>query len=232
MDKESNQNDKEYANKLLKSLVDQKFGPALKVSGDLAYELGYVNSALKFYDQALDTDCGPLDEKSRTTCLRAAGLLNFQHKRFILAKDYLERAVESAIEPSQVYECHYYLAQLLEEDKLRSRYHLEQAARFGLKESFSKLGFLLFNFFDEIEHAKDWYNLGIEIGDLTCLMGIFDLYIKTGDKKEALSILQILQKRADAKPFLDQIAPLTHALEQENLSLSTPTMKSFEDRFS
>jgi mitochondrial protein MSS2 len=233
-DKQSNKDDSEHANKLLKSLVDQQHGPALKVSGDLAYELGYGDSALKFYNQALTTDCEPLDARSRTACLRAAGLLNFQHQRFVLAKDYLERAIESAVDPSQVYECHFYLSQLIEEDKQRSRYHLEHAARFGLKESFSKLGFLLHNYFDEVDQAKEWYKLGIEIGDLASMMGLFELYIKTGEKLEALGLLDELRQRADAEPYLDGIVQVIRSLDEDCASTSNDTAfdaKSFEKRF-
>lgn len=227
-DKQSSQDDQQHANKLLKALVDQEYGPALKVSGDLAYGLGYPEPALVFYNRALVTTVGSLDLDSRSSCLRAAGLLSFQYRKFVVAKDYLERAIDSASDPSQVYECHYYLSQLFEEDKQRSRYHLEQAARFGLKESFAKLGFLLFHYFNDVEHAKDWYQLGTEIGDLPCMVGLFDLYVKVGDVQEAVAILEALKKRDDAAEVINQRASVIASLKPTDMS---SPVGSFEDRF-
>lgn len=190
-DKESPKEDTTHADYLLTQLMDRGHALAFKISGDLAYKSGYSEKAVKFYQLAVDHDVG--DNAVLVECLRNIGLVNFMNKAIQKARPAFERAIDVAEDPKQVMDCHYYLGQMLEPDKLAVRYHFERAASHGLKEAFAPLGFLYLNYFNDQQLALEWFKLGAEVGDVNSLIGQLDVYLKKDDIQRTEGIVDKLR---------------------------------------
>lgn len=187
------------ADKLLQELMDQGLALAFKISGDLAYHYGHRDKAQQFYKLAVDK----LEQERKgnenvedtdysvvlTECLRNIALIYFQDRSIDNARRMFERAVDSATESKQVMDCHYFLGQIVSDtDKHLARYHFEQAARHGLKESFTPLGYLNLAYFNDPLVAKEWFDLGRQVGDFGCTVGLFDAYMKMEDFENATKV--------------------------------------------
>ncbi|KAA8915933.1 hypothetical protein TRICI_001947 [Trichomonascus ciferrii] len=190
-DKDSPKEDTTHADYLLTQLMDRGHALAFKISGDLAYKAGYSEKAIKFYQLAVDHKMD--DNAVLVECLRNIGLINFMNKAITRARPAFERAVDVAEDPKQVMDCHYYLGQMLEPDKLAVRYHFERAAAHGLKEAFAPLGFLYLNYFNDQKLALEWFKLGAEVGDINCLIGQLDIYLKQDDVQRAEGVVDKLK---------------------------------------
>lgn len=200
-DKESPKEDTTHADYLLTQLMDRRHALAFKISGDLAYKAGYNEKAVKFYQLAIDNDIE--DNAVLVECLRNIGLINFMNKQIQKARPAFERAVDVAEDPKQVMDCHYYLGQMLEPDKMAVRYHLERAGSNGLKEAFAPLGFLYLNYFNDQKLALEWFKLGAELGDVNCLIGQLDVYLKREDIQRAEGVMDKLKSSDVGKKALE-----------------------------
>lgn len=177
-DENSSEDDKAHAVKLLDELCDLNFGPAFKIKGDIAYKFGHVNKAESLYQDCLDSNLSQDLKSVKIECLRSIGVINFNTYDLEQAKLYFQLAIAEAERPDQVMDCHFYLSQIIEDDKDKARYHLEQAARHGLKQAFAPLGFLLMNYFNRPELALEWFELGNSIGDFNSSVGLFDVSVR------------------------------------------------------
>ncbi|ODQ64615.1 hypothetical protein NADFUDRAFT_14924, partial [Nadsonia fulvescens var. elongata DSM 6958] len=169
------QEDKDHAQDLLKQLCGANFPLALKVKGDLAYKIGHVDEAAKSYQSCIDAN--PSEINMITECYRSIGIIAMMNFDLNKAKNAFENSI-SLGSRQQVRDCYYYLGQLYEDDKLRSKYYLEIAASQGLKEAFAPLGFLQLNYFNNPMLAEDWFKVGYEINDFNSCVGLFDVYMK------------------------------------------------------
>lgn len=222
---EQDKEDKLHAMKLLNQLCDEfKFPLAFKIKGDIAYKYGSYAKAAALYQQCLDylpfpgskKPIDPVTGKAtvidtntvilQTECYRNVGLIFLRGDDIDIdqAKLNFEMAIISAEQeagnnPAQAMDCHFYLAQICADtDRHKARFHFEQAARYGLKEAFAPLGFLLLNYFNRPELAKEWFNLGASIGDLISLVGQFDLAISESDYTQARKSLDAMTTVTEA----------------------------------
>ena len=214
-DKNGSPQDREYGNNLLRQLMDRKFPLAFKIAGDLAYQMGHPEKAIRFYELAVDN--GLDDNALLVECLRNIGLISLMtDKNVIKAREYFEIATQTAQDLKQVSDCHFYLGQILDQNKIKARYHLQRAASVGLRESFAPLGFLLMNYFNEVQLAHEWFDLGSSVDDFNCLVGLFDSCVRLGDSKGAFAALgrirsnelgtKVLEGRKDSvERVLDEI---------------------------
>jgi TPR repeat protein len=179
--------------------MDQRYPLAFKVSGDLAYKMKMPDKALQFYELAIKQ--GGLDNSAETECLRNVGLISFTERDLMKARSFLERAVMKAVEPSQVADCHFYLAQLYEEDKDAALYHFESAAANGVSGAIAPTGFLLLNYFNRVEQAYDWFAIGSFGGDFQSTVGLFDACVRLGRLEEAKDALAKIRE----SPHVDSV---------------------------
>lgn len=193
-DEKASEEDKTHAIKLLDDLCEIQFGPAFKIKGDIAYKHGHISKAEGLYQECLDSNLSHELNSVKIECLRSIGVIRFNNYDLDQAKLYFQLSIAEAEQPNQVMDCHFYLSQILEEDKDRARYHLEQAARFGLKQSFAPLGFLLMNYFNRPDLAVEWFDLGNSIGDFNSIVGLFDVSIKQKKYNVAQKAFESIKK--------------------------------------
>lgn len=203
-DSNATDDDKTHAVQLLDQLCEMKFGPAFKIKGDLAYQHGHISKAEDLYQTCLECDLSDLDGANiKIECLRSIGVIRFNNYDLEQAKLYFQLAIAESLKPEQVMDCHFYLSQILENSPDRARFHLEQAARYGLKQAFAPLGFLLMNYFNRPELAVEWFELGRSVGDFNCLVGLFDVSVR--NKK--------LDTARDAYADIERLKPDEQTLE-------------------
>lgn len=201
------------ADSLLTQLMDRGHALAFKISGDLAYTSGYSQKAIKFYQLAVDHDIE--DNAVKVECLRNIGLIHFMNKSVTQARSAFEEAIDVAEDAKQVMDCHYYLGQILEQNKQAVKYHFERAASHGLKEAFAPLGFLHLNYFNRPYLAVEWFKLGKEIGDVNCLIGLLDVYVKHENKLEkAEPILGLLKSTEQGQKAMEFRTDSVNKIEQ------------------
>ncbi|VVT53719.1 uncharacterized protein SAPINGB_P003715 [Magnusiomyces paraingens] len=268
-ERKQEEDDRLHAVKLLDELSQEHdFGLAYKIKGDVAYKHGSVTKAESLYQACIDSlpATGSRDSDSNTAtlrveCLRNIGIIRFRDFDIETSRTYFELAVLEAENnevgnPVQAMDCHYYLGQIMSEsDKQRARYHLEQAARQGLKESFAPLGFLLLNYFSRSDLAQEWFDLGADIGEVTSLIGQFDVAMLQENYEQAEKSLekikknvlasdpnsvenqqtpaellnQILKTRSDAIEKLEKTRPPSVEIAKETVSETTVTAGESEN---
>ncbi|KAF5123056.1 hypothetical protein DV113_003668 [Geotrichum candidum] len=224
-DEKASEEDKSYAVKLLDDLCEIQFGPAFKIKGDIAYKHGHISKAEDLYQDCLDANLSQELNSVKIECLRSIGVIRFNNYDLEQAKLYFQLAIAEAEQPSQVMDCHFYLSQILEEDKDRARYHLEQAARFGLKQSFAPLGFLLMNYFNRPDLAVEWFDLGNSIGDFNSIVGLFDVSIKQKKYDVARKAFENIEKLTPDEDTLSHFKK-SRRLGLEALQLQNSTFAS------
>lgn len=193
--------DMESGGKLLKQLMDSKFPLAFKVSGDIAYTLGHSNEALKLYELAIEN--GLEDAKLVIECYRNIGHIAFKQANLMKARDAFSFACQLAGNSKQVSDCHYFLGQLREPDRVAARMHFEVAASFGLRDAFLPLASLLLSWFNEARLAKEWFKMA-ESTDSSgaALLGMLDCSIQLYENDEAVKILDKIKRRPDSDEIL------------------------------
>lgn len=214
-EKSASEQDWEDGSDLLKQLMDRKFPLAFKISGDLAYNLGQLPQATKFYQLAIDN--GLADNRLRTECWRNIGHLTFKQGDLSRALASFSQACQHAHDSRQVADCHFFLAQLREANREASRAHLEKAAFHGLSDAFVPLGMLLLNYFGEATLAKHWLTLAL-VTDKSgaAAIGLFDAAMRLKDYPLAQNALG----RVRAHPNADELVKArTESIQ--NLELAT-----------
>lgn len=182
--------EKRFANLHIMKLLKLNHPLTFKMSGDFAFKNGRVEDAVKFYNQFIK-----LDPNSFLTSevYKSMGIIEFRNSRLINSKYFFEKSI--ALAPSsKVSQCHYFLGQIYEDDPLRSRYHFEMSAAEGFRESFASLGFLELNYFHDAYKAKHWFLLGSELGDVNCMIGVLDSYIRVADLSNAAKAFNKIKK--------------------------------------
>lgn len=188
--------DMESGSDLLTQLMNAKFPLAFKVSGDLAYTMGRPQESAKFYHRALEMGLG--DNRLEVECLRNLGIFAFQQSRLMEARDYFSQACSRAEDPKQVLDCHFFLAQLREPDRVAVRRHLEAAATYGFNDAFLPLGSLLLNWYSEPVVAREWFKLAAAT-DRTgaALIGLLDAAVRLEEWEYADSVIARIRGLGD-----------------------------------
>ncbi|CAN6616206.1 protein Mss2p, mitochondrial [Trichomonascus vanleenenianus] len=204
--------DRDHADKLLTGLMDLGYPIAFKVSGDLAYKAGHTEEAKSLYQLAVKQG---ISGSAKVECFRSIGIISMASRRVNDAREAFEQAVEAAESVEQVMDCHFYLAQTYENNRLAAKFHFQQAASQGLKEAFAPLGFLYLNYFGNQDLAFEWFDLGRQVGDLRCLVGLFDIYMSRKDHAMAQEILtQIKSHGENGSKALERRSEAVQALEK------------------
>lgn len=226
-DEKASEEDKTHAIKLLDDLCEIQFGPAFKIKGDIAYKHGHISKAEGLYQECLDSNLSQELNSVKIECLRSIGVIRFNNYDLDQAKLYFQLSIAEAEQNNQVMDCHFYLSQILEEDKDRARYHLEQAARFGLKQSFAPLGFLLMNYFNRPDLGVEWFDLGNSIGDFNSIVGLFDVSIKQKKYSIARKAFESIKKLTPDEDTLNHFKN-SRRLGLEILQSQEPVMADSE----
>lgn len=226
-EKSATEQDWKDGSDLLKQLMDRKFPLAYKISGDLAYKLGQLPQATKFYQLAVDN--GLEDNRLRTECWRNIGHLSFKQGDLSRALSAFSEACQHAADSRQVADCHFFLAQLREANREASRAHLEMAAFHGLSDAFVPLGMLLLNYFGEVALAKHWLALAL-VTDKSgaAAVGLFDAAMRLKDYSLAQSALS----RVRAHPNAEELVKTRTDSIQELALATTETTAVAGDRWS
>ncbi|RCK65195.1 Protein MSS2, mitochondrial [Candida viswanathii] len=172
--------DTQHANKLIGELVELDHPLVFKMAGDLAWSKNAHAQAVEYWKKFIALE--------PASALASQVYFNLGYYYFtylvrpdvVLSKLYFEKSVNVGDVSNDEYavKSHYYLGQLYVENNPKvSRYHWEISSSKGLKESYSSLGFLEMNVFNNYEQAAEWFKLGAELSnDMTCNIGMFDCY--------------------------------------------------------
>ncbi|EGV65297.1 hypothetical protein PSN45_002554 [Yamadazyma tenuis] len=191
-DPNTSKEDFQYANQLIENLSDLKNPLTFKLAGDLAYKKRAFSQAESYWLQFIELEPNTINASHVYSNLGLYYYTLQPKPDLIRARQYLEKSIAFGQLDSTILRSHYYYSQLftLTDPKI-ARYHLEICASKGLKESFSSLGFLELNVFNNYDKSLEWFKLGHEAdGDLSCLIGQFDCQILLKDRKSALKALQ------------------------------------------
>ena len=237
---------KQRASRLLKELVSIGHPLSFKVVGDLMsakrWGTGSGNKAQDWYLKYLECDEYAIGSELRGEVLEKLGEIEMK-KQNIAERD-LKLAESRFLEairitnPKERAKSFYYLAQIyIRYDPLKSKILLEQACSQGLKEGFKEIGHLEKNYFKNVEKAKEWFRIGMELFDLECFFGYFDCCYALGDYKNAYNTLESLKGmvkrdesyREPVKAFiayrLDKISTLSDKISE------IPVVGSSEKQF-
>lgn len=220
----NDEEDKQHAKKLISKLLEMKHPLTVKLSGDLCLRNKMNQQAEQFY---LDFIALEDDTFLASEVFKQLGILSFQKPDLIQARHWFSRSVKTG-PLDKVAECHYYLGQLNGFDPKRSRYHLEAAASQGFKESFKQLGFLELNQFGNVRKATEWFKLGTELGDVDCVVGLFDCFMKENKFKMAYGAYTTLKQNETAFEHFTETRTKSIALMNENYTPLKNTMANIE----
>lgn len=191
-DKNTTKEDYKYATKLIDDLSKLKHPLTFKLAGDLAFSKGALEQAKDYWLEFIELEPNTINASHVYSNLGIYFYTQYPKPDLYKARYYLEKSMALGQLDSVILRSHYYYSQLftLTNPKL-AKYHLEICASKGLKESFNSLGFMEMNVFNNYPKSLEWFKLGVEAdGDLSCLIGQFDLYILLKDYKNANRILQ------------------------------------------
>ncbi|KAK6462567.1 hypothetical protein DFJ63DRAFT_163065 [Scheffersomyces coipomensis] len=188
--------DVKYAQTILQELCDQNHLLALKLRADIYFKAGFAEKAEKGWLRYLEHD---------QTSIQAAqvwadlGLYYFTYQspttNLTSAKYCFENAIQYGVLDDYIIKAHYYLGQLYSTiDPEVARYHWEISATRSLSDSFSSLGYLELNTFEDYNKAIEWFTLGVEANNqVVCMIGLFDAYYKSNDRVLAFKWYQNLK---------------------------------------
>lgn len=190
-DKNTAKEDYQYANKLIQDLSNAKHPLTFKLAGDLAYSKGALEQARDYWLEFIELEPDTIEASHVYGNLGIYYYTLWPKPDLYKARFYLEKSIAFGQLDSIVLKSHYYYSQLFTMVNPKvARYHLELCTSKGLKESFASLGFMEMNIFNNQAKSLEWFKLGVEAdGDLSCLIGQFDVYILLKDYKNANKIL-------------------------------------------
>ncbi|CDR42050.1 CYFA0S08e03026g1_1 [Cyberlindnera fabianii] len=212
----ADQDDKTHAKKLVEALLKLKHPLTVKLSGDLCMKGERLEQAEKFYLDFLQLEN---DTFLASEVYKQLGVLNFQKPDLVAAKQYFERSISTG-PIDKVADCHYYLGQLNAHIPETGRHHFELAASQGFRESFQQLGFLELNYFNAPKKAREWFRLGSELGDVSCIIGLFDCSVTLGDFKHAYAAYNTLKTSLEDSETEENKLVWKHFLESREKSLA------------
>lgn len=171
--------DIKHANKLIKVLIELNHPLVFKMAGDLAWFKNAHIQAIEYWKKFINLE--PNSELSSQIYYN----LGYYYFTFLtkpdlkLSKKFFEKSINVGdLNDDYTIKSHYYLGQLYVDNNPKvSKYHWEISSSKGLKESYSSLGFLEMNVFNNYNQAIEWFKLGTELNnDMTCYIGMFDCY--------------------------------------------------------
>lgn len=228
---QSNRDDYKHASKLIKDLTERKHPLVFKMGGDFAFKKNFYEQAASYWQQFIELEPNTL-LASEVYCNLGKYYFQFVRPRPQLRKAKLafENSIKFGDIDSTTIQAYFYLSQFYAvTDPLLSRYYLTIAGSKGLMESFSSLGFMEMNVFQNYSNAIEWFKLGVESNnDLKCLIGQFDCYFKLTNYGKASFILQNLynlQKKLTNITFNRKFSKEMKNLITNNIS----TLKLFFD---
>lgn len=202
---ETAKEDYKYANELVRELTERKHPLVFKLAGDFAFAKQYHLQAAQYWHQFLDLENDTILASHVHSNL---GVYYYHYLKprpdLVTAKSHLEKAIRFGELDTHIVKAHYYLGQLYSiTDPELSRFHLEISASRGLQESFSSLGFMELNVFNNVAKALEWFKLGVEANsDISCLIGQFDAHVRSSNSTNAINVLSNLQ---NLKEKLDKV---------------------------
>lgn len=199
-DPKTDKHDYDYANTLIDELSKLKHPLTFKLAGDLAYKNKAFAQAELFWLKFIDLEPNTIEASHVYSNLGIYYYSMSPKPDLIRARYYLEKSLAYGELDAIILKSHYFYSQLFTlTDPKVAKYHLEICAGKGLKESFSSLGFLEMNVFNNCDKSLEWFKLGHEAdGDLSCLIGQFDCYIVLKDLKHAMKVLQKIKAIQDS----------------------------------
>lgn len=179
-----------HANSLISQLVELRHALVFKMAGDMAFKQGHHQQAAEYWNEFLAVEPDTIRASQVHVSL---GTYYFTYMlQLDRARYHFEKSV--ALGEHQPV-AHYYLGQLCATTHPETaRWHWEHLAGRGLRESFAPLGFLEMDVFGNLAQAKEWFRLGAAAGDVTSMVGLFDVQIRLGDNKAAHSVLVRLEE--------------------------------------
>lgn len=214
---ELNASDKPYARQLIKDLYKLNHPLTIKLLGDLCLKHLQFADSERYYQQFLQEEP---DTVISSEVYKQLGILEFQKTNLSQAKLLFLKSIKYGHLDKTV-ACHYYLGEMYSaSDPQLARFHLQLAASKSFKEAFKSLGFLELNYFHDFVPAREWFKLGLELGDYQCLVGLFDTYYQFGKVAEAKKVLknirQVFTVENNNKRVLDEFLR-SRAQEVKNL---------------
>ncbi|KAL3228941.1 Protein MSS2, mitochondrial [Nakaseomyces bracarensis] len=198
----------EIARKLFKELYNIEHPLTIKLLGDLSLDNGNSVEALKFYRKFIDIavrDHGKLlygNDELIGEVYGKIGEIEFTYNSNILkAEENWIRCLQlTSVETSVRW--YYLLSQVyMNSEPMKARILLEKCAAQGFKESFTSLGFIEMNLFDNIDRAKEWFKLGMEVFELQSFIGFFDCCVNREDWISALKCFRSIEKISKMESF-------------------------------
>ncbi|OBA26843.1 hypothetical protein HANVADRAFT_2484 [Hanseniaspora valbyensis NRRL Y-1626] len=220
-----------------KLLHEDKHLTTIKYIGDLNFQLRKYDEALKNYNDYLQQLVPLINEKPPPLYKSILTMTKYKHMNPLLkqfhnldiAKTY-NNIAKIYLSNNQILDCECFLKQSLINNennmslKLVTYYLLgliystfdpslakqcfQIVAVEGFRESFKHLGNLEMNYFGDMITAEQWFQLGIELEDTNCYMGMFDLRMKLKQFSQSMGIMNklndISKEKPEFKPVLEQ----------------------------
>lgn len=189
------------ARKLFKDLYSIEHPLTIKLLGDLSSDGGKSIEALTFYKRFIDIavkDNGKLlygSDELIGEVYGKIGEIEFSYNSNMRkAEENWLKCLQLASVENATRWC-YLLSQIyMNSEPQKSRILLEKCAAQGFKESFPSLGFLEMNLFRNLQRAKEWFKLGMEVFELQSFIGFFDCCVSLNDWASALKCFRSIEK--------------------------------------
>lgn len=203
MSQEGIQDDEEIeiARRLFKDLYSINHPLTIKLLGDLSLDSGNSLEALNFYRKFIDIavkDDGKLlsgNDEIIGEVYGKIGEIEFSYNSNMLKAEENWRKCLQLTSVENSVRWYFLLSQIyMNSDPLKSRILLEKCASQGFKESFTSLGFLEMNLFKNLDRAKEWFKLGMEVFELQSFIGFFDCCVTLNDWNSALKCFRSIEK--------------------------------------
>ncbi|XBW35114.1 hypothetical protein QEN19_000676 [Hanseniaspora menglaensis] len=226
-----------------KLLHEYKHVKTLKYVGDLNFQLRKYDQALQNYKDYLQQLIPVVNKKPPSlyksimtrTRFKPMNQLLKQFHYLDIAKTY-NNIAKIYLSNNQILDCESFFKQSLKNNennmslKLVTYYLLgliystydpslakqcfQIVAVEGFRESFKHLGNLEMNYYGDMIKAEHWFQLGIELEDKNCDMGMFDLKMELKEYLNAYAIIKKLDEYSKEKPDFKPVL-------QEFLSMRT-----------
>lgn len=192
----SSPEDYKYAQELIKKLTDLNHPLTYKLAGDLAFFEKHYTQAHNFWLKFTELESDTINASHVYSNLGIYYLSFIEKPDFFKARTYFEKSILYGELDSHTVKSHYYLGRIIDsiEPKL-AKYHWEISASRGFKESFSSLGYLELNVFNNPKKALEWFKLGhLGFQDPVCNIGQFDAKYELNLYSECIDIIETFKK--------------------------------------
>ncbi len=214
-DPSSDETDKAEAKNILDKLYDLKHPMTIKLMA--AHELDQASASGSSLQRAEQLCLEYINlktiSKSEMTAdvYKMLGIISFQNLDLFKALNYFENCIKyTSLNPYDVstpsinsesrLQSHYYLGQIYQSTNPSiAKYYYTEAAKSGMLDAISALGFLELKEFKNVDIAKEWFRLGLQLTDINCGMGLFDVLILKKDWLNAYKQLQFLNLMFSSK---------------------------------